>query len=60
MLDALRDSKWFTTLDLASGYWQVEMYPKDQDKTAFITKQGTYEFTVMPFGLTNAQQPFSD
>ena len=42
MLDALQDTKWFITLDLASGYWQVEMDPKDQDKITFITKQGTY------------------
>ena len=53
MLETLRGAKWFTTLDLASGYWQVEMDPRSRDKTAFITKFGIYEFNVMPFGLTN-------
>jgi hypothetical protein len=58
MLGAMQGARWFTTLDLASGYWQVEMDPSDREKTAFIVKQGTYEFTVMPFGLTNVPATF--
>src|SRR5437868_8020301 len=54
MLDTLSGSKWFSTLDLASGYWQVQMHLKDREKTAFTTRFGTYEFNVMPFGLCNA------
>jgi len=38
MLDTLAGSKWFSTLDLASGYWQVQMHPRDREKTAFITR----------------------
>ena len=58
MLDTLSGSKWFSTLDLASGYWQVQMHPKDREKTAFTTRFGTYEFNVMPFGLCNAPVTF--
>src|SRR4051812_43076423 len=58
MLDSLGGSTWFTSLDLASGYWQVEMDPKDRERTAFITQFGTYQFTVMPFGLCNAPATF--
>ena len=48
-LDALAGSKWFSTLDLASGYWQVGMHPDDRKKTAFCTADGLFEFNIMPF-----------
>src|SRR5919108_1916024 len=54
MLDALGHSAFFSTLDLASGFWQVEVSVNDREKTAFTTPFGIYEFLVMPFGLINA------
>lgn len=58
-LDSLAHQNFFTTLDLASGYWQVRMDPTSQEKTAFTTHYGLFEFSVMPFGLCNARQPSS-
>lgn len=52
--DAIAGSSWFSTLDLRSGYWQVEMDPRDREKTAFSTGDGLWQFKVMPFGLCNA------
>ena len=54
LLDQLGKSHYFSTLDLASGYWQIKVHPDSQEKTAFVTPQGLYKFRVMPFGLTNA------
>ena len=51
-LESLSGSQFFTTLDLALGYWQVK-----KKKTAFSTREGHFESNVMPFGLTNAIQP---
>lgn len=57
-LDALAGSKWFSCMDLNSGFWQIMVEPEDQMKTAFATSQGLYQFKVMPFGLVNAPSSF--
>lgn len=57
-LDTLSGSRWFCTLDLASGYWQVEVEENDRPKTAFVTFTGLYQFKVLPFGLCNAPATF--
>ena len=57
-LDALDGACYFSTSDLASGYRQVELNPKDKEKTAFVSPFGFYQFQVMPFGLCNAPATF--
>jgi hypothetical protein len=57
-LDALGGAKFFSTLDLASGYWQVEMNEDARDKSAFSTPSGLYAWNVLPFGLCNAPSTF--
>ncbi|KAJ7985934.1 hypothetical protein DPEC_G00345610 [Dallia pectoralis] len=57
-LTNLKGAAWYSTLDLASGYWQVEVDPKDQEKTAFTTPVGLFQFNRMPFGLCNAPATF--
>ena len=56
--DSLNGAKYFCALDLASGYWQVEVAPEDRHKTAFLTREGLWQFKVMPFGLCNAPATF--
>ena len=58
LLDQLGEAQYFSTLDLASGYWQIRVHPESQLKPAFVTHQGLHEFRVMPFGLTNAPSVF--
>ena len=57
-LEQLSGNKWFSTLDLCSGYWQVEMESEDRPKTAFATRRGLFQFRVMPFGLACAPATF--
>ena len=57
-LDALSGAEWFSTLDLASGYWQVELDEDAKEKSAFTVRGGLYQWRVMPFGLCNAPSTF--
>ena len=57
-LDTLAGCKCLSTLDLKSGYWQVEVDPQHREKTAFCTHEGLFQFNVMPFGLCNAPTTF--
>ena len=57
-LDYIGGSSWFSSLDLRSGYWQVELAPEARPKTAFTIGQGLWQFCVMPFGLCNAPATF--
>ncbi|CAG2194672.1 Transposon Ty3-G Gag-Pol polyprotein,Transposon Ty3-I Gag-Pol polyprotein,Leucine-rich repeat-containing protein 43 [Mytilus edulis] len=57
-LEQLSGNKWFSTLDLCSGYWQVEMAEKDRPKTAFASRRGLFQFRQMPFGLACAPATF--
>ena len=57
-LDSLSGAQWFSTIDLASGYWQVEVAEEDKEKKAFSTPFGLFQFCTMPFGLCNVPSTF--
>ncbi|KAL0368286.1 UNVERIFIED_CONTAM: Transposon Tf2-12 polyprotein [Sesamum calycinum] len=58
LFDKLTKAKYYTKIDLRSGYWQVRVARGDEPKTTCVTRYGSFEFLVMPFGLTNAPATF--
>ncbi len=58
ILESLHGTTVFSTLDLKTGYWQMEMEPESIQKTAFVTSAGLFEFLRLPFGLKNAAASF--
>ena len=57
-LDQLEGASIFSSLDMASGFWQVPLIDTAKEKTAFVCREGLFEFETMPFGLCNATSTF--
>ena len=55
-LDRLGDAKYFSTLDMGSGFWQVPLVERAKERTAFVTHRGQFQWNRMPFGLCNANR----
>src|SRR5438128_7419897 len=58
LFDQLKGAKFFSKIDLRSGYYQLKIRPQDTTKTAFVSRYGLYEFLVMSFGFTNTPAYF--
>ena len=58
LLDSLRGQSLFSTIDLAAGFWQIELAEKSRELTAFVVDHNLYEFLRLPFGLTNSPGTF--
>ena len=59
VLEAVGGAHWFSFLDLASGYWQMQVADKDRQKTAFFAHRRQFQWKIMPFKLTNGPASFT-
>lgn len=57
-LNCLHGSKYLSSIDLRSSYWQISVYEMEREKAEFVTLDGLYHFKIMPFGLCNAPATF--
>ena len=57
-LSRLEKTRYFSSMDLQSGFWQIEVAPESREKTAFVTPDGLWQFKKMPFGLCNSPASF--
>ena len=58
LLFTIGPKRFFSSLDLFSGFWQIKLHPDSKEKTAFSTPAGHYRWLVLPMGLTNAPSSF--
>jgi hypothetical protein len=58
VLSAMQGARYFSSLDMKSGFWQLSMEKENIKKTAFVTAQEHYKFVRMPFGLKNTSATF--
>jgi hypothetical protein len=58
LFEQLGDAEYISRLDMSKGYFQVPLLPQSQEKSAFVTPFGQFEFTVMPFGMVSLSSTF--
>lgn len=58
VLNSVGNSKYFSTIDCASGFWQISLRAEDRTKTALSTEYAHFEYKSMPFGLKGASATF--
>lgn len=58
ILDLLEGAMIFSSLDLASGFWQISLIERAKEKIAFVCQEGFFEFETVPFGICNATSTF--
>ncbi|RYE96002.1 MAG: hypothetical protein EOO78_22355, partial [Oxalobacteraceae bacterium] len=58
LFDRVQGARYFSSIDLRDGFFQILLRKEDREKTAFRTRFGSYEYTVLPMGLCNSPSTF--